>query len=393
MKIKMMKTILVIAGMLVVNSMAGTLKDSRDGQTYKTVKIGNQRWMAENLNYKTSKSKCYDNKESNCKKYGRLYAWESAEEACPAGWHLPSLEEFKTLLATVGDPSGDKPENLRAGWWENGKDKYGFSALPAGDYGGVTKKFHDKGTYAYFWSSSESTGRHAWYLNINSYGATYDTSGKLNGSSVRCLQDSNPSSRKVEKNEEPTSNTMTDSRDGNTYKTVKIGKQTWMAKNLNVNVPGSMCWSNRPKNCEKYGRLYTWEAARNACPSGWHLPSKEEMLAFGEAVTVRVDQIVTQKKLNAESLKKGEGKLFNHLRDSSWKDGLNTFGFSALPAGSYSSGSKEFYYLGYSAYFWSSTEEDSRYALRLLIEVDGAGVDYNGVKLDAYSVRCLQDSN
>ncbi len=189
--------------------------------------------------------------------------------------------------------------------------------------------------------------------------------------------------------EGPVSITVKDA-DGNEYPTVKIGQQIWMAKNLNVNVPGSMCYENKPENCEKYERLYTWEAARNACPSGWHLPSKEEMESFVEAVKVRIEQIVTQKKLDAVPLREGEGELHNHLRDASWREGFDSFGFSALPAGYYDGDFKKFSDLGYDNLFWSSTEFGSRSAGRLHIYGNKANV-YGVDKDDGYSVRCLQD--
>lgn len=185
-----MGKIFVTVVLLATFSMAGTMKDSRDGQTYKTVKIGNQVWMAENLNYKTGESKCYDNKESNCKKYGRLYTWDEALNACPTGWHLPSKEEFGTLLATVGASSGDG-SNLRAGSWKNGKDKYGFSALPAGNYYSNLKKFLSLGDYTLFWSSTENNSSRAYDLDVYDGFAGVSDGDKFDGSSVRCLQDSN----------------------------------------------------------------------------------------------------------------------------------------------------------------------------------------------------------
>jgi hypothetical protein len=80
----------------------GVMVDSRDGQTYKTVTIGTQIWMAENLNYETTNSYCYDDDPSNCSKYGRLYTWAAATKACPIGWHLPSDDEWNTLFTAVG---------------------------------------------------------------------------------------------------------------------------------------------------------------------------------------------------------------------------------------------------------------------------------------------------
>ena len=173
------------------------LKDARDGKTYKTVKIGEQVWMAENLNYKTENSYCYKDNEANCAKYGRLYEWDAAKTACPAGWHLPSMVEFYALIGAVGgeDVAGKKLKST-SGWDEyegksgNGDDAFGFSALPAGHryYNG---DYNDEGLNANFWSSTENSSDFAYdmYLNFLSDKAYLDFNTKDFGFSVRCLKD------------------------------------------------------------------------------------------------------------------------------------------------------------------------------------------------------------
>jgi uncharacterized protein (TIGR02145 family) len=156
------------------------------GQTYKTVKIGEQVWMAENLNYEAEGSKCYDNSESNCKKYGRLYNWNTAMKACPLGWHLPSKAEWEAL--------GDNAKNLKSksGWNSNGngQDTYGFAALPGGN-GNSSGNFYNVGNYGYWWSSREYGSSFAYYSSMRYYyeDALWDYNLKTYLCSVRCAQD------------------------------------------------------------------------------------------------------------------------------------------------------------------------------------------------------------
>ena len=192
----------------------GELVDDRDGQTYKTVKIKSQVWMAENLNYEVDSSFCYNDSAEYCEKYGRLYRWAAAvgksesecgydntcslpsgniQGVCPNGWHLPSKVEWETLFNAVGGQStAGRVLKSTSGWNSsgNGTDAFGFSALPAGDrlnYG----NFYIEGSGAYFWSSTEDDSYFAYrmYLYYDYDYANLDYLNKDVGFSVRCLQD------------------------------------------------------------------------------------------------------------------------------------------------------------------------------------------------------------
>ena len=179
----------------VYDATAKTLTDLRDGKTYKTVTIGDQTWMAENLNYETENSYCYDDDPSNCSKYGRLYTWAAAKTVCPSGWHLPSTTEWKTLFTAVGGSStaGAKLKS-QTGWTAydgiTNEDSFGFSALPAGSrnyYG----DFNLEGYSAYFWSSTEDNSLYAYFMRLY-YNYDYANLRYYNnryGFSVRCLKD------------------------------------------------------------------------------------------------------------------------------------------------------------------------------------------------------------
>ena len=171
----------------------GYFTDVRDGQTYKWVKIGNQVWMAENLNYKTGNSWCYDNTVANCNKYGRLYNWETAKGACPNGWHFPNDSEWDILVDYLGGSNiaGNKMKSVN-GWFSsgNGTDAVVFSALPGGyrNSGGL---FYVSGSYSYWWSATERSSSYAWYrrLYYNSSRVYRYSHGKEGSFSVRCLRD------------------------------------------------------------------------------------------------------------------------------------------------------------------------------------------------------------
>jgi uncharacterized protein (TIGR02145 family) len=163
----------------------GTFTDSRDGKTYKWVRIGDQVWMAENLNYDAgSGCWCYDDNSRNCDQYGRLYNWETAKGACPDGWHLPSKSEFETLLSRYGGEGEQAYTALISG------GSSGFSALLGGFRYGIGK-FSSLGRFGIFWSSSEGFSVRAWRLSMRSFSksASVGRYDKSWGFSVRCLQD------------------------------------------------------------------------------------------------------------------------------------------------------------------------------------------------------------
>lgn len=179
----------------------GTLTDERDGQTYKTVKIGTQTWMAENLNYAylqptaelDSSSFCYRDSASYCEKYGRLYSWDVAINICPDGWHLPDTTEWNTLFAAVGGSStAGKMLKSTSGWKNsgNGTDAYSFAVLPAG-YGDNGKTYDFEGSDADFWSSTEDDSGSAYDVLMNYHDdvAYLFNLGKRQAFSVRCVKD------------------------------------------------------------------------------------------------------------------------------------------------------------------------------------------------------------
>ena len=224
---------------------ADTLIDARDGQVYNTVQIGNQCWMAENLNYGTmvnsnytgtnhsdqtnngtAEKYCYDNYASNCAIYGGLYEWDEmmqyaassksnpsgVQGICPTGWHVPSDAEWTELENYLiangynydGTTTGNKYAKSMAsttGWNtsstigeignnQSTNNSSGFTALPGG-----TRSSHGffnyLGNLGYFWSASESSASYAWfrYLLYNSSQVNRGNNNKQDGFSCRCVRD------------------------------------------------------------------------------------------------------------------------------------------------------------------------------------------------------------
>jgi uncharacterized protein (TIGR02145 family) len=135
----------------------GTFKDERDGQVYKTVTIGKQTWMAQNLNYATANgSFTYNDDQANRKIYGLYYSVSDIPEACPKGWHLPTDEEWQQLEIAVGM---DQATAASKGWRGNVSDKLMIGGAAKFDvlYGGLHRQGHfaELGEKAYFWTASK----------------------------------------------------------------------------------------------------------------------------------------------------------------------------------------------------------------------------------------------
>lgn len=335
----------------------GSFIDSRDGKTYNYVTIKNQTWMAENLNYADSikspilegNSWCYNKKEEYCNLFGRLYTRTAAIDSitsgcgygvdcslkiiqgiCPVGWHIPTYDDFATLIRNIGFKVGNQlpcsPLKSTYGWHDgkNGSNAYGFNLLPAGKgdkgYYPGAETFDKITDRVHFWGSDSS----AFYMYVfgcwtsdyplrNYISRTIRKMGFLEAYSVRCIKDFvdySPSTRDKEKVNTIISNkTFTDDRDGEEYHFVSIGSQKWMTENLRFDPGDGVYYLNG--NPQTYplssgkdsSRVYTFAGAMDSattlcgrgrvckigfsrkgnCPKGWRVPSAEDfktMISF-----------------------------------------------------------------------------------------------------------------
>ena len=372
-------------------------------QKYRTVKIGDQEWMAENMNAVVDGSTCYRDSSKYCDMYGRLYKWEEAKTICPEGWRLPDTTDWTILFEFVGGKA-QAATHLKAttSWTKNGDgngdDAFGFSAFAAGGWSASGPHWYlGEGNSTSFWTSVTVNSNEAWSVGMywaDSYPSIAE-SAMAQGLSVRCVKGVKPSSsgsatssssessssqssssEKKEKCYGKEYSPLThfcDDRDGAIYKYFTTELVIWMAENLNYKTQESYCPEDKTDNCKKYGRLYTWDAAMGACPSGWHLASSNE---YGQ-------------------LRYDVGNVANRLMSESW-NGQDGIGFDALPAGyRYSSGSG-YNYVGNRAYFWTSTSETAASASYVNIEYsqNKGGYVFNSVpegdRKEAYSVRCAK---
>ncbi|MDZ7722211.1 MAG: FISUMP domain-containing protein [candidate division KSB1 bacterium] len=517
-----------------------------DGNTYQTVKIGDQWWMAENLrvtHYRNgdaihnvtidsewqalaSGAYCaYDNLESNAHVYGYLYNWyavDNTRNIAPEGWHVPTDEEWKELEMALGMSLQEAGLTGWRGTDEGGKLKAtgidhwtapntgatnasGFGALPSGfrDHLG---EFHKKNNFGYFWSCTGYDIVDAWcrYLYHDHADIYRNNDNKRYGFPVRCIKgehtpitntapqasfaispdsgttettftfdasdcsdaedatsglqvrwdwendgnwDTEYSTSKTATHQystkgtrtinmevidtegltdtftlditvsEKTTGTVTDI-DGNTYKTIKIGDQWWMAENLKVthysngdtipNVTSNSEWmnlesgaycayDNSESNAETFGYLYNWYAvddSRNIAPEGWHVPTDDEWkeLEMALGMSQSKTDIVGWRGNNSQGSKLADNA-------SLWSDGdlknnsaFGASGFNALPGG-YSLDNRVYDDgIGNDAYFWSSSESYSYHAWYRHLNYSSTYVGRNErSKRTGFSIRCVRD--
>lgn len=186
----------------------GKMVDSRDDKEYKTVRIGSQTWMAENLNYEMEGSYCLNDDAYSCYDYGRLYSVGAAKSACPSGWALPTAEQYERLFESVGGiavagkllKSSERWHNdygYAESCNENGDDTFGFSVLPSGSWhltlGNMDYGNSYSSTGAGFWSSSEcekgsNKDKYPRRVVFSCYGVSYGCDWDSYRLSVRCIK-------------------------------------------------------------------------------------------------------------------------------------------------------------------------------------------------------------
>ncbi|WP_290729374.1 FISUMP domain-containing protein [Fibrobacter sp. UBA3629] len=428
----------------------GTMTDPRDGKTYRTVDIEGTIWMAENLNYtghEVGKSYCFKGDEDICKLYGRFYSRDAAMNSskceygascllgndpiqgiCPDGWHIPTYSETQTLVTLAGKKA--QPLMSTIGWGTEdslyinpGIDTYGLSFVGTGQYD-TKDGYNDIGEFTFMWVYYQSSDMY--YLLIrgkDNEAFINDFDGYESNFSVRCVKGDgvvpvssssvssssvSSSSRTKQAGAEPLLEaageqfnpdieygTMTDSRDGKTYKTVKVGSATWMAENLNYagnEIGVSTCFNDDDRFCELYGHFYSRSAAMNSsscayksscdlgtghiqgiCPDGWHIPTNKE----------------AQDLVNLAS-----GHALPLMSAKGWKTGItpgtDTYGLSFVGTGCYCS-DDGFHSLGEYGRLWVYYASSTQYYIVIRGSENEAEVwDYNDE--ECYNpVRCVKD--
>lgn len=449
----------------------GSLRDERDGQTYRTIQVNGVVWMAQNLNFEVDSSWWYSgciNTPSGCVSmgtdedngllYGRLYNWaaalnlpdscnthrcvpmdtcmspdcfESHQGICPEGWHVPLEREWSRLVAAsaalskispLAAGAGLKSEEGWAGCWVSGigpgwtkptrnLDVIGARVLPSGSRIQARNVFQDAGFLGDTWTRTEWSEKKARYKSFggNADNVWTDSILKTTALALRCVRNTPApvvldSSKIVPPKDSVWSQfpldtavstpPMTDSRDGQVYRTIGIGGKTWMAQNLNYATEGSWWHVGYDSTLQdsidenltqgaKYGRYYNWESAQAACPRGWHLPSYTEWDDLIEYVYEKA-----QGKMHPAQMLMSKTGWYNV--GQGW-EGLDLYGFGVLP-GRVRNSDGVFNGAGVNAYFWSSSSQNETRGVYTYFRVNYPTIDQpTAPNSYAMNIRCLMD--
>ena len=175
-----------------------------------------------------------------------------------------------------------------------------------------------------------------------------------------------------------TTGTFTDPRDGQTYQTIEIGSQTWFAENLNYETSNSWWYNNSSANGDIYGRLYTWDAALNACPTGWHLPSDDEWK------TLEIELGISSSEINSTGYRGTNQGTQLKVNGSS--------GFDALLAGYRSGVFSSFSEITNKGFYWtnSSVSQSNVWYREFSLYETRVG-RFQTLKNNGLSIRCLKN--
>ncbi len=409
-----------------------SITDTRNSKEYPVVKIGNQWWMAKNLDigemipdstdmsYNDNIEKyCLYNNPAYCDTFGGLYQWdelmqytitESAQGICPDGWHIPSDMDWKILEVQLGMSHAAADSVGYRGTNEGGKLKFTGSDFWAEPNNGATNEAgfnllgagarSPDGTTGYngfmtdFWTSSAINDSMAWYRMFgNEESRIFRADGyKPYGTSARCVKNTFDLFETT---------TITDARDGKVYKIVKIGAQWWMAENLNVGnqinsgtpqsdnqVTEKYCYNNDAENCNMFGGLYQWNEAMNhnpdnqqgICPANWHVPTDADWKLLEHRLGIDATDI--------EKIGWDRGTDQGTFLKSEGGSGFDVYLGGATNPSGVSENQTEF------GYFWNSTSVDDNFAWARVFGKDSATINRNNYyfKENGFSIRCIQDT-
>lgn len=400
----------ILESMRISDSVDATLervKDPRDDHSYRVVKIGKVRWMAENLAYKSPGSICSSKEEKWCRVYGRLYDLASARDACMPQWHLPSQDDWKALLANEPDPLRLKGPEL------GGNNRSGFHALPGGmafpkGEGAMSRSQDGK-----FWEEMDSDGSlNRWNFEEGAHEIERDPSSRSNMFSVRCVEGEGPKPQakpvttlgKEAFPAEPQKE-FKDPRDGRVYPIVRVGGRDWMGGNLAwAGTDGKLgaCSSDKPRECATDGRMYDWSMAMGLdpkfngqnwglaqvhvagiCPEGWLLPRQEDLKVL--------DSVAGMLSTDPGGVALKSRRNWVALSDGTSTNGTDRLRFNARPIGIRREYNGRLDEQGYRTMFWTSEDEESEKAFVLSLSNHTPTVDSTTwSKKDLLSVRCLR---